>query len=304
MERPLVSVVLCTYNGAKYIAGQVDSILAQNYRPLELIISDDASTDGTQTILKNYATEPGVHIFYQEKNTGVTNNFAFAASKAKGELIAFSDQDDSWMENKIEKLAGAIGDSPLVYSNSLLVDEEGKSLGIKLSDLKRMYSGDDSRGYILYSCVWGHGMLITRELLERSLPMPEQVHHDIWITYQAFLSGGIKYLDEVLTRYRQHKDSLSQTLPDRDKTRIKDSRYLAYKKKLDWIKLMQQHERPAYQPFYQQLVSLFAEKEKRAYVFPLVRFMCKYRKYFFMLSTKGMADNIVEILKYGRGERP
>jgi glycosyltransferase involved in cell wall biosynthesis len=302
MERPLVSVVLCSYNGGKYLAEQVDSILRQDYRPLELIISDDASTDNTRDVFKQYETNPAIRIFYQEKNIGLTRNFAFAAEKTNGQLIAFSDQDDIWLENKITKLVTAIGDGPLVYSDSLLVDEQGKSMGKKLSDLKRMYTGDDSRGYVLYSCVWGHGMLITRELLKRSLPMPG-VHHDIWIAFLAFQNGGIKYLDEVLTHYRQHSHSTSQTLPGKKSVRIKNSRFTEYKKKLYWIGLMQQHERPAFQSFYRQLLKLYAAKEHKAYVFPLVSFMLKYRKEIFMFSKKGRMSQWVEILKQGRGEK-
>jgi glycosyltransferase involved in cell wall biosynthesis len=303
MERPLVSVVLCSYNGGKYLAQQVDSILRQSYSPFELIISDDASTDGTREVLKQYEHHVAVRIFYGEKNIGLTRNFAFASGKAKGQLIAFSDQDDIWLENKIDKLVAAIGDSPLLYSDSLLVDETGNSLHKRLSDLKRMYTGDDSRCYILYSCVWGHGMLITRKLLERSLPMPEDIHHDIWIAFQAFQQGGIKYLNEVLTWYRQHPDSTSQTLPGNDAGRIKSSRFTEYKKKLRWIELMQQHERPELQPFYHQLLKLYAAKERQRYVFSLVRFMLKYQKEIFMLSGKGWVSQFIEILKQARGER-
>ena len=303
MEKPLVSVVLGVYNGEKYIAEQIDSILRQTYMPLELIISDDASVDKTRQILKQYENNSFVNVYYQEKNIGITKNFSFVAEKAKGDLIAFSDHDDIWLENKIEKLVNAIDDSPLVYSDSVLMDENGNSLDKKLSDLKKMYSGDDSRGYILSTCVWGHGMLITRKLLEKSLPMPDEIHHDIWIAFQAFLNGGIKYLDEVLTHYRQHTHSTSKTLPQKQPARKKKERYEEYKKKLHWIKLMQQYERPQFQSFYQKLVKLYSQKAK-GYVLPLVFFMLKYREQLFMFSKKSFASQLVEILKQGRREKP
>lgn len=302
MEQSLVSIVLCTYNGVKYLREQVDSILHQTYQPFELIISDDASTDGTAALLKQYEGNPAIRIFYQEANMGLTRNFEFAARQARGKFIAFSDQDDVWVADKIAKLVNAIGDKPLVYSDSLLTDAAGNSIGKKLSDLKKMYSGGDSRGYVLYSCVWGHGMLITRELLQRSLPMPSGVHHDIWIVFQAFLHGGILYLDEVLTYYRQHRESTSQTLPDKERTKPVNTRYDEYKKKLHWIELMQQHEREEWQPFYRELVRLYRAKE-RGYVFPLVGFMLRYRKEIFRFSKKGFASQFVEILKQARGEK-
>ena len=145
MEKPLVSVVLCTYNGEQFIEEQVDSILRQSYSPLELIISDDASSDSTPQLLKRYENDARVIIFYQPVNFGLTSNFGFAASQSKGSLIAFSDQDDVWLENKIEKMAEAIGNSNLIYTDSLLTDEKGNSLHKKLSSFRNMYSGNDSR---------------------------------------------------------------------------------------------------------------------------------------------------------------
>jgi glycosyltransferase involved in cell wall biosynthesis len=295
--------VLCTFNGAKFLKEQVDSILNQTYRSLELIISDDASEDTTPELLQSYESNPVVRVFYHKKNIGLSGNFSFAAGQARGELIAFSDQDDIWLPEKIEKLVTALGTSNLVYSDSLLVDEKGESMNKKLSDLKKMYSGDDSRGYFLYSCVWGHGMLITKELLERSLPIPKDVHHDIWISFMAFQQGGIKYLDEVLTHYRRHQSSASETLPEKNSERIRDDRATAFAKKLRWLELMQQYERPAFQPFYTKLLKLYSDKKRRKYVFPLVGFMLKFRKEFFMYSKKGFVSHFVEILKQARGER-
>jgi glycosyltransferase involved in cell wall biosynthesis len=303
MERPLVSVVMGTYNGEKYLAEQVDSILNQTYRPLELIISDDASADNTRQVLKLYESNPLVRIFYQEKNLGLTKNFSFAAMQAKGDLIAFSDQDDIWMSNKIEKLVEEKGNYHLVYSNSLMVDETGRSMNKKLSDLKKMYTGDDSRGYILYSCVWGHSMMISKDLLQKSLPMPGEVNHDIWITYMAFQLGGIKYVDEVLTHYRRNLFSVSQDLARQKSLPRKDNLYEVFKKKLQWIELMGQYERKKYQPFYQELRKLYAMKEKKNYVFSLFSFMLKYQKEIFRLSKKGFLSKTWEIFKQARGVR-
>jgi glycosyltransferase involved in cell wall biosynthesis len=303
MEKPLVSVVLCTYNGERFIEEQVDSILRQSYSPLELIISDDSSSDNTVQLLKRYENDARVKIFYQPTNIGLTNNFGFAALQSKGSLIAFSDQDDVWLENKIEKLVAAIGNSNLVYTDSLLTDENGNSLHKKLSSLRNMYSGDDSRCYILYSCVWGHGMMVTRKLLEQSLPIPQPLHHDTWITFQGFIHGGIKYLDDALTLYRQHESSVSTTIPQKHARRKKTDRYIAYQKQLQWIEYMQSSEREEYQSFYKELVRLYKTKEKTFYAFSLVFFMFRFRKELFRLSKKSALSQFVEILKQGRAER-
>ncbi len=304
MVRPLVSVVLGTYNGEKYLAEQLDSILNQTYRPLELVISDDASVDGTRQVLQKYENNPLVRIFYQEKNLGLTKNFSLAALQARGELIAFSDQDDIWMSNKIEKLVEQKGDYHLVYSNSLLVDETGRSIKKRLSDLKKMYTGNDSRGYILYSCVWGHSMMISKTLLQKSLPMPDAVNHDIWITYIAFQQGGIKYVDEVFTHYRRNIFSVSQTLPGQKPLVQRETLYEAFKKKLKWIELMGQYERKEYQPFYRELHRLYERKGKKYYVFSLFLFMLKHQQEIFRLSKKGFLSRAWEIFKQARGVRP
>src|SRR5688572_18415960 len=104
MEKPLVSVALCTFNGDKYLEQQLLSVLQQTWQPLELIISDDASTDNTINILKTFEQDSRVKIYYQENNLGLSANYSFVSSKTNGHYIAFSDQDDIWKPDKIEKL--------------------------------------------------------------------------------------------------------------------------------------------------------------------------------------------------------
>ena len=91
---------------------------------------------------------------------------------------------------------------------------------------------------------------------------------------------------------------------EKNSLRLKDDPFTAYKKKLHWIQLMQQHEREKWQPFYRELYKLYAAKEQKRYVFPLVRFMLKHQQAIFRLSKKGFASRLVEILKQARGERP
>lgn len=94
---PLVSVIIPVYNCAKYLAEALDSVFAQTYRPLEVIVVDDGSTDGSSDIVRNY---PEVQYFYQSnQGVSVARNVALAA--AKGEFIAFLDGDDTWKPNKL-----------------------------------------------------------------------------------------------------------------------------------------------------------------------------------------------------------
>ena len=103
--RPSVSVVMCTYNGAPYIPEQLDSILRQTYPIKEIIIQDDQSTDSTMEVLRAYAEkDERIRVYAVDERRGINHNFITAIDKARGDLIAWSDQDDVWLPDKVEKL--------------------------------------------------------------------------------------------------------------------------------------------------------------------------------------------------------
>lgn len=101
MTSPTVAVVMCTYNGEKYLRQQLDSILAQTYPIQELIVQDDCSTDTTLAILQEYeAKVPFMQVIENTHNLGFNLNFKTACMRATTDLIAISDQDDVWMPEK------------------------------------------------------------------------------------------------------------------------------------------------------------------------------------------------------------
>ena len=197
---PLISVVLCTYNGADFLKEQMDSLLTQTWKPIEIIVSDDGSTDNTRDILLSYKHHTQIQLFFQDKNLGPIKNVEFALRNTIGDFIAFADQDDIWKSEKVETLYKSMDQSLLVYSDSELVNEKGETLNKKLSDLRHMYTGTDSKGFVFSNVVWGHAMMIKRDLLQYALPIPENIPHDIWLAYIATAHGGIQYLDKVLKR--------------------------------------------------------------------------------------------------------
>ena len=92
-----VSIVMCTYNGAKYLAPQLDSILAQTYPLWEILIQDDGSTDATCDIVEDYQKRfPVIRLIRNPQNLGYNLNFLTAISRATGYYVAISDQDDIW----------------------------------------------------------------------------------------------------------------------------------------------------------------------------------------------------------------
>ena len=204
-EFPLVSVVLGTYNGEAYLEEQLCSVLAQTYPALEIIAIDDGSRDRTVGILGEYARrDPRIRVIVNERNLGFIRNFEKGCRLAGGRYIALCDQDDYWFPEKIEKMVKAIGDHPMVYCDSDLCGEDLQPLGRRISDLVHYQSFDDCRQLCVFSRMYGHATLITRELFEKASPFLEEVPHDGWLAYHATLDGGVLYLPEVLVKYRQH----------------------------------------------------------------------------------------------------
>ncbi len=204
-ELPLVSVVLGTYNGEAYLEEQLCSVLAQTYPALEIIAIDDGSRDRTVDILREHAgRDPRIRVVVNERNLGFIRNFEKGCRLAGGKYIALCDQDDYWFPEKIEKMVGAIGDYPMVYCDSQLCGEDLRPLGHRISDLVHYQSFDDCRQLCVFSRMYGHATLITRDLFEKASPFLEEVPHDGWLAYHASIYGGVSYFPEVLVKYRQH----------------------------------------------------------------------------------------------------
>ena len=301
MTDPLISIVLCCYNGQRFIKQQIDSLLNQTYPNIEIIISDDASTDGTVSILEEFKNEQRIQLFFQATNLGSSKNFEFAVEKTQGEFIAFSDQDDIWLPNKVQELYSAIGNSYLVYCDSELINEQGEKLNRKISDLKRMYTGNETAGFILFNVVWGHAMMIRRALLPFILPIPPGIAHDIWIAFKAATISGIKYLDAPLTLYRQHESTATKTVAIRAKSRNMSQRYADFEKQLHWIEVIYNHERDSHKDFYNRLFTLYQRKKYERWVWQLFFFLMNHRKEMFMFTKKKWASQVVEIFKQSKG---
>jgi glycosyltransferase involved in cell wall biosynthesis len=202
---PLVSIVIATYNGERFLREQLDSLVSQTYPHLEIVIVDDASTDGTIAILEEYDLKhTHIRLFKSEVNLGYIKNFEKGILLCEGEYIALSDQDDIWLPEKISKLMGVRGDHPLVYCNSELIDGDGESLRVKLTDIKNLLDFWSPLNYVVGGTASGHAMLVKRDVIRESLPLPLLVTHDYWIGFVSTFSGKLKFVDEVLVLYRQH----------------------------------------------------------------------------------------------------
>jgi glycosyltransferase involved in cell wall biosynthesis len=205
-------VAMATYNGERFLREQLNSILWQTYSNLELIIADDCSTDGTREILREYVDRyPNVHVYLNETNLGMVKNFEKALRHCSGELIAWSDQDDIWLPDKIQYLFDNLDDDvTMVYHDSAYVDSAANFMNKKVSDFRNLVSGRnlfamDAEGG-LFIC--GHASLFRSKLLNRALPLNKYITHDGWIIYVAMLEGNLKALTDVKVLYRQHDSNV------------------------------------------------------------------------------------------------
>lgn len=205
---PLISIALATYNGEKFLAQQMDSLLAQDYPNLEIVISDDCSSDGTWNILLSYAERDSrIRLLPRETNLGYVRNFIRVFMACKGELISPCDQDDIWYPNKTSRLVSAIGDAMLVYCDNRFIDEYNKSLGKKFSDTVKTFSGSESRAVIFFPSVCGHTMLFRANLLGVTDKLDTASYIDWMLVFLAAEVGSVSYLGEVLVDWRHHDNS-------------------------------------------------------------------------------------------------
>lgn len=235
--KPLISIALCTYNGEKHLVKQLDSLINQTYRPLEIIAVDDQSSDSTLLILKQYAEKyPFLKVIQNKENLGFVKNFEKAILNCTGSYIAMSDQDDIWLENKIETLYENIGDNVLVYHNSVFIDEHDDIIGEKkLNELFGNYDGCSNVPFLIANCVPGHATMFRSELVTHMLPFHKDFYHDWWIAFVAVNIGQIKAIPDVMVKYRQHELSITDSLALRQDKAVKESHQKSVFYNLAWI---------------------------------------------------------------------
>lgn len=208
----LISIAMCTYNGEKYIHEQIESILKQTVSNIELIIVDDGSTDNTIQIINDYyKLDNRIKLFINERNLGYIKNFERAISLTKGDYIVLSDQDDIWNLNKLEilKIELENSDVDLVYANSTFIDENKNILNKKLFDFAPNYFGNDNLKVIFNNPITGHSMMFKNEAIQISIPFPDKIFHDLWITFVFSTLFKIKRVEQSLVNYRIHQNNVT-----------------------------------------------------------------------------------------------
>lgn len=208
--KPTVTVALCTWNGARFLEQQVDSVLAQDDVVFDVIAVDDASDDDCADILRRFALRDArIHVEVHDRNRGATASFEHAMSLARGDLIAPCDQDDVWHPRKLATLVSALGDADLAYCDSDLLDAEGGRVGRTIASGRPMFRGRGCLPLLFENSISGHAMLVRRSLFELARPFPDGVFHDWWLALWAATRGGVAYVDEPLVGFRRHANTTS-----------------------------------------------------------------------------------------------
>lgn len=213
-----VSVALATRDGARHVEEQVRSVLEQTLPPAQVVLSDDASSDGTVEIVRRLVTQHGgveLVVLENPEPLGVRRNVEQALRHCTGDLVALCDQDDRWHPERLERVAAAFAADPgllLVHSDARLVDGDGRPFGAGLAATQRLspeeraeLTGGRSLATLLRrSVVTGATVVLRRSLLDLALPVPEEWVHDEWLAVVAAAAGRTVFLDEQLIDYRQH----------------------------------------------------------------------------------------------------
>ncbi|HEU4621004.1 MAG TPA: glycosyltransferase family 2 protein [Burkholderiaceae bacterium] len=215
-----VSIAMCTYNGARYLPQQLDSLLAQTRRPNEIIIVDDCSTDATPTLLNEFCARANAlgiaaRVERNAQNLGVTRNFERALRLTTGDVLFTCDQDDVWHAEKIDRMTREFesrAELLLLHTDARLVDADGADLGcglfeaLEMSDweFEQVRSGNAFNALIRRNLVTGAAAALRRSLVHDAGTFPSVWVHDEWLAAVAAAIGRVDVMRDALIDYRQH----------------------------------------------------------------------------------------------------
>jgi glycosyltransferase involved in cell wall biosynthesis len=210
MTQPLVSIALASYNGEKYIEQQLKSIAAQTYPHLEIVISDDNSTDGTREIITAFAqSDKRVRLLLNEQNKGYNKNFESAFLHTTGGYIAIADQDDIWLPEKLEEQMKLFTSENVLLVHSASVRFSGNEVPEKKDTSAVLFEGNDVLKLALRNSVSGHNIIFRRSLLNTALPFPADTFYDWWLVQNAASTGIVAACSKVHVHQRAHDQNVT-----------------------------------------------------------------------------------------------
>ena len=217
-----LAILLGTYNGGRFLREQLDSLFAQTMKDFQLYIRDDASTDDTIQIVREYQQRHSNIIMVEDDkfNLGAMRNFERLLAFADADYYMFCDQDDVWLSDKIEvsfakmkQMEQQYGDIPLLVHTDLeVVDESLNVINASFWKYSRVLPQvvDENIHYLgIANSVTGCTIMMNRKAKQVAIPFPEQIYmHDAWIALCVMKYGKIGYINIPTIRYRQHSGNV------------------------------------------------------------------------------------------------
>lgn len=210
-----ISVLMCTYNGAKYIKEQLDSILCQSMNIDEIIIVDDNSSDNTVSIIKGYLNK-NIKLICNKKNMGIKKNYYQALKKCHGDIIFMADQDDIWNLDKVLKITNYFNkhrNINMIGTNARIIDKDSKISNKTLYDLVDFnYTKDNINTnfncMLLKPFLTGTTCAIRKSFLDKYMEEYTYFYHDEWLSFMAAYNDSLYMMDELLTSYRLYNNTV------------------------------------------------------------------------------------------------
>lgn len=203
----LVSIIMPSYNTARFIGETINSVLSQTYTNWELIIVDDCSTDNTDEVVGSFLSDQRIRYLKNEKNSGAAVSRNYALREAKGKWIAFLDSDDIWLPEKLEKQIGFMTDNgyKFSYTNYEEIDENSVPLG-------RWVTGPKKIGKTgMYNYCWLGCLTVMYDYdtvgLVQIADIKKNNDYAMWL--KACKKAKCYLLNEKLSRYRRRSGSIS-----------------------------------------------------------------------------------------------
>jgi len=193
---------MATRNGAAFIRAQLESILKQLGPEDEVVISDDCSGDDTLTIIRTFQ-DSRIRLLESKSEKGISKSFEASLLASKGDYIFLADQDDIWLNGKVEKMKQAMNHADLVVSDCQLVNDNLEILQPSFYDFNR--SGKGFVKNLIRNSYMGCCMAFTQRLKERALPFPSDIPmHDFWIGLIGEIYFKVCFIPDVLVLHRRH----------------------------------------------------------------------------------------------------
>lgn len=220
---PLISIIVPTYNRSKYIIPALNSALMQAYDNVEIIVVDDGSTDDTAQKLIAYGDRI---VYLYQPNSGEAAARNTGISHSKGELIAFLDSDDIWLQGKLERQAEFLADHPevgMVASHAIVIDDHGEPISGTPIYLNQEQGYVSLEANVLNSPLPIDTILVRRSLLTSPKPFTEGVHFgaDWEMCLNVSARSSIWFMSEILAAVRQHPGNITAPLACQSKVERK-----------------------------------------------------------------------------------